>query len=145
MENSFYFNLNFLLFFQKELIPYGCRKVNYYSNNYIQSFACNLLGLSENVDQEDLMYHLEGKEEGGECCSQKEKKNNKEFKVFIKIDTKDLSPQKEKTFDELKQKTRILMTIHPSIEKCPPNESWKLILIKFKIILFSLSFSLRFT
>jgi len=104
----------------KELIPYGCRKVNYYSNSYIQSFACNLLGLTDNVNEKDLMYHLEESEEV--CLNQKEKKN-KEFKVLIKLDTKDLPSLKNKTFEELKQKTKIFMSIHPSIEKYPQNES----------------------
>ena len=34
----------------QELIPYGCRKTNYYSDQYINSYECNLLGLSHKFD-----------------------------------------------------------------------------------------------
>jgi folliculin len=34
----------------EQLIPYGCRKPVYYSNEYVNSYKCNLLGLSLKFD-----------------------------------------------------------------------------------------------
>ena len=49
----------------KELIPYGCRKPIYYSNEYEKSYKCNLLGLSDKFNVDENLYAIGVQESQG--------------------------------------------------------------------------------
>lgn len=62
------------------------------------------------------MIHLEGRDD---YHFDKDRRNNKEFKVLIDLDTKELSPSKHKSFRDIKEKTKFTIKIYPDADKRP--------------------------